>query len=86
MRDGGSQKSADERASVDDAGSADPVRAYLREMGQVSLLTREGEVEIAAQCLDDGPPVDEQAVVCQKRARVSSRVALSLQEVLKPQE
>ena len=30
-----------------DAGSADPVRVYLREMGQVSLLTREGEVEIA---------------------------------------
>ena len=28
-------------------GSGDPVRAYLREMGQVSLLTREGEVEIA---------------------------------------
>ena len=27
--------------------SPDPVRAYLREMGQVSLLTREGEVEIA---------------------------------------
>ncbi len=27
--------------------SADPVRVYLREMGQVSLLTREGEVEIA---------------------------------------
>ena len=26
---------------------ADPVRVYLREMGQVSLLTREGEVEIA---------------------------------------
>ena len=25
----------------------DPVRVYLREMGQVSLLTREGEVEIA---------------------------------------
>jgi len=32
-----------------DAGSrvADPVKMYLREMGQVSLLTREGEVEIA---------------------------------------
>lgn len=28
-------------------GSNDPVRVYLREMGQVSLLTREGEVEIA---------------------------------------
>ena len=27
--------------------SADPVRVYLREMGQVSLLTREGEVVIA---------------------------------------
>ena len=28
-------------------GTADPVRVYLRDMGQVSLLTREGEVEIA---------------------------------------
>jgi len=27
--------------------SADPVRVYLRDMGQVSLLTREGEIEIA---------------------------------------
>ena len=35
------------RAASDDGGSADPVRVYLREMGQVSLLTREGEVEIA---------------------------------------
>jgi RNA polymerase primary sigma factor len=33
--------------AAEDTGSADPVRAYLREMGQVSLLTREGEVEIA---------------------------------------
>jgi RNA polymerase primary sigma factor len=31
----------------DDTGGVDPVRVYLREMGQVSLLTREGEVEIA---------------------------------------
>ncbi len=35
------------RAAAEDGGSADPVRVYLREMGQVSLLTREGEVEIA---------------------------------------
>jgi len=36
------------RARDDDAGpSNDPVRVYLREMGQVSLLTREGEVTIA---------------------------------------
>src|SRR4030043_1677963 len=27
--------------------ATDPVRMYLREMGSVSLLTREGEVEIA---------------------------------------
>jgi RNA polymerase primary sigma factor len=31
----------------DDARANDPVRAYLREMGQVSLLTREGEVALA---------------------------------------
>ena len=36
-----------EREPGDEGGSADPVRVYLREMGQVSLLTREGEVEIA---------------------------------------
>jgi RNA polymerase primary sigma factor len=35
-------------ARDEDAGpSNDPVRVYLREMGQVSLLTREGEVSIA---------------------------------------
>jgi len=32
---------------LDDGGTNDPIRVYLREMGQVSLLTREGEVEIA---------------------------------------
>jgi RNA polymerase primary sigma factor len=34
-------------AAADDAPTNDPVRVYLREMGQVSLLTREGEVAIA---------------------------------------
>ncbi len=34
-------------ARDDRQGSSDPVRVYLREMGQVSLLTREGEVVIA---------------------------------------
>ena len=33
--------------STDSSTMRDPVRVYLREMGQVSLLTREGEVEIA---------------------------------------
>jgi RNA polymerase primary sigma factor len=41
-------KSRDAGSGSDDRQSnADPVRVYLREMGQVSLLTREGEVEIA---------------------------------------
>ena len=31
----------------EEARTNDPVRAYLREMGQVSLLTREGEVALA---------------------------------------
>src|SRR5262245_46297833 len=31
----------------DEARTNDPVRVYLREMGQVSLLTREGEVALA---------------------------------------
>ncbi len=34
-------------AEDDTGGSHDPVRAYLREMGQVSLLTKQGEVAIA---------------------------------------
>ena len=41
----------EEETTEFDAGTigrtSDPVRMYLREMGQVSLLTREGEVEIA---------------------------------------
>ena len=34
-------------SAAEDGGSNDPVRVYLREMGQVSLLTREGEVSLA---------------------------------------
>ncbi|MBM4320619.1 MAG: hypothetical protein FJ125_11820, partial [Deltaproteobacteria bacterium] len=46
----------------------DPVRMYLRKMGSVSLLTREGEVEIAKR-IEDG----ENQVL---RAVLSSEVAL----------
>jgi len=35
------------RDDEDNGSTNDPVRVYLREMGQVSLLTREGEVSIA---------------------------------------
>ena len=37
----------DEEISESDVKSNDPVRLYLRKMGSVSLLTREGEVQIA---------------------------------------
>jgi RNA polymerase primary sigma factor len=42
-----SPSSATKGGRSDEGPSNDPVRVYLREMGQVSLLTREGEVEIA---------------------------------------
>jgi RNA polymerase primary sigma factor len=43
------KKSAEEEEDVEGgySKSTDPVRMYLRKMGAVSLLTREGEVEIA---------------------------------------
>src|SRR5512139_2546097 len=50
----------------------DPVRMYLREMGTVPLLTREGEVEIAKR-IERG----KKAVM-----RVISRTPMAVQEVL----
>jgi RNA polymerase primary sigma factor len=50
------------RSHVDDAPTNDPVRVYLREMGQVSLLTREGEVEIAMR-IEEGLHDQERAVL-----------------------
>ncbi|HUB08437.1 MAG TPA: RNA polymerase sigma factor RpoD [Myxococcales bacterium] len=61
----------EERDDDFDAGYAkgsDPVRMYLRKMGSVSLLTREGEVEIAKR-IEEG----EKAVL---RAVLSSSVAI----------
>ena len=47
---------------VESRTSADPVRVYLRDMGQVSLLTREGEVEIAKR-IEAGVHDQEVAVI-----------------------
>lgn len=41
------EEEEEEKETEGDAKSNDPVRLYLRKMGSVSLLTREGEVEIA---------------------------------------
>ena len=60
----------DEKDEDDEPGgkSNDPVRLYLRKMGSVSLLTREGEVEIAKR-IEDG----EKEVL---RALLACRVAV----------
>jgi len=51
---GGEDAPAREEAKADrDAVAGDPVRTYLRRMGAVSLLTREGEVEVARR-IEDG--------------------------------
>ncbi len=42
--------------------TSDPVRMYLREMGQVSLLTREGEVEIAKR-IEEGETLVARVIV-----------------------
>jgi len=49
-------------SSDDNTTSTDPVRVYLREMGQVSLLTREGEVAIA-QRIESGVHDRERSIV-----------------------
>ena len=41
------QEEEEEKEEVADVKGTDPVRMYLRKMGSVSLLTREGEVHIA---------------------------------------
>ncbi|MDD2558639.1 MAG: RNA polymerase sigma factor RpoD [Desulfuromonadaceae bacterium] len=43
--------------------TSDPVRMYLREMGQVALLTREGEVEIAKR-IEAGENLITKVVLC----------------------
>ncbi len=52
--------------------TSDPVRMYLREMGQVSLLTREGEVEIAKR-IEEG-----EALV----TRVIMRTPIAFKEII----
>jgi RNA polymerase primary sigma factor len=64
---------------LDDAPTNDPVRVYLREMGQVSLLTREGEVEIAKR-IEQGEHDQERAIL---GSPFGVRQALQIAEDLK---
>jgi RNA polymerase primary sigma factor len=71
--------SSTNRTVTDDAGANDPVRTYLREMGQVSLLTREGEVEIAKRI----EAAQRDRAIAAIRSPQSVRVVLDIAEQLK---
>ena len=58
----------------------DPVRLYLREMGTIPLLTRDGEVEIAKR-IEEGQNDVVQAIVCNALA-TQELLALSEHELL----
>ena len=58
--------------------TSDPVRMYLREMGQVALLTREGEVEIAKR-IEEGEALVTKVVM---RTPIAAREVLLLLEKL----
>jgi RNA polymerase primary sigma factor len=60
------------------AGTSDPVRMYLRKMGTLRLLTREGEVAIARR-LEEG---QQQAVSAILRSPVAAREVLAMGEAL----
>jgi RNA polymerase primary sigma factor len=54
-------KKADAQAGTPSARYDDPIRMYLREMGKVPLLDREGEIKLAKQ-IEDGQTRVEMAV------------------------
>ncbi len=60
--DGDEETQASEDEEYAYSRTSDPVRMYLRKMGSVSLLTREGEVEIAKR-IEDGERKMLQAVL-----------------------
>ncbi|MBX7136752.1 MAG: RNA polymerase sigma factor RpoD [Oligoflexia bacterium] len=62
--------------------STDPVRMYLREMGNVSLLTREGEVEIAKKIEAGLKAVKEQTL----KQPISMGYVVSLFDQVKSEE
>jgi RNA polymerase primary sigma factor len=64
------------------AGTGDPVRMYMRKMGTISLLTREGEVEIAKR-IEDG---ERRVLKVVLNSSVAIEEILGLSDKLRKQE
>ena len=77
-----SSSSYDEDIDASLGKSTDPVRMYLREMGNVSLLTREGEVEIAKK-IEAGLIAAHEQVIIQP---ISLRYVTDLFEAVKQEQ
>ncbi len=77
-KDGAGDDDEDESEVELEAGTlgrtSDPVRMYLREMGQVALLTREGEVEIAKR-IEEGEILITKVVM---RTPIAAREVMNL--------
>ena len=71
-----SSEEAEEEPS--DTKAADPVRLYLKKMGSVSLLTRDGEVEIAKRIEKGEREIVRSILLCP----LGTREIMSLQEQL----
>jgi RNA polymerase primary sigma factor len=72
----------EEKEEEEDPGygkSNDPVRLYLRKMGSVSLLTREGEVEIAKR-IEEG---EKEILAAVLSSSISTRIILDLGDRLR---
>ncbi|MCP4445573.1 MAG: RNA polymerase sigma factor RpoD [Myxococcales bacterium] len=88
-----SSKDSDEEETEEaNTRSSDPVRMYLRKMGSVSLLTREGEVEISkrieegerqvlAAALKSNVAVDELIAIGERLERSEVRVKQMVKDV-----
>ncbi|VAX21438.1 RNA polymerase sigma factor RpoD [hydrothermal vent metagenome] len=80
------KKAANKKGSdVDEdsfASSEDPVRMYLKEMGSISLLTREGEVEIAKRIEEGRNEIISSVINCP----VTINIIVFLADLVKKEE
>jgi RNA polymerase primary sigma factor len=78
----GAEDDAKEEDADSDSPTSDPVRTYMRKMGSVALLTREGEVEIAKR-IEDG---DRRVLQVVLNSSVAIEEILDLGDKLRKQE